>query len=138
MPQDVSPRFRTAHDAGKFIAAIQYAGRALDPKDFGEVPKHKFNEPWNYAQFEVRQIADGTDPSGSRWEIVNLNDPQPAPTPKRKTSDAWYKEFSADTGMIIIFADGWDDASYFEDFWNHELITKEEFLYRAMKSVLYS
>ena len=121
-----NPRFRTAHEAGKYIAAQLYpAGQALGPDEFGAVPKVLPNPAWDYAQFEAVEAWDGL-------RIVDRFDRHKGET---KTSSDWYKEYQAQ-GYTIIFADGWDDILDFHGCWNYGHITREEFESRLHNSTL--
>lgn len=127
MPQDNYPRFRTAHDAGKYIAAQAYPyARTLEPHDFGAVDRYKENPAWDYAQFEVVPYGDG------EYMIVDrLNEIE------QKTSQEWYFEYQA-RGYTIVIASGWDDKldQDWYEFFYHTPITREEFEKRLHSSVV--
>lgn len=121
-----NPRFRTAHDAGKFVAAQDYLNQDLNPVEYGAVMPTIPNLQYKYAQFEVRGD-----------EIIDLHAPQPAKRDEElKTSDEWYQDWSRN-GKAILFADGWDGVENFHDYWYCQPISQAEFLARVSKSILY-
>lgn len=130
MPTDISPRFRTAHDAGKYIAAQLYpAARYLTPDEFGAVPNVLPNPAWDLAQFEV---VEHEGLGGNSW--YEVKDLHAEPT---KTSREWYDEYNR-KGYIIVMASGWDDIpeGEFDEFFHFKPITRTEFLTRMMNSTL--
>ncbi len=132
MPSAIHSRFRTAHEAGKYIAAQLYPeARGLNAEEFGAVPRYQENPGWHVAPFEVTQIPDGMEESGWRWE---MRDRFPEEV---KTSRDWYNEY-ASKGITIIIASGWDDINpeNFDEFFHYTPITRTEFLIRVKNSVI--
>ncbi len=117
---DQYPRFRTAHDAGKYIAAQLYpSARGLNPEEFGAVPRYVENPEWQKANFKV--VNYPAPFSGDViYELVDRSAPD---TRKLRTPQEWYQ---ASPFNIIIAADK-PDYQEFSEWWNYEQITKEEF-----------
>lgn len=53
----------------------------------------------------------------------------------KRTSKEWEKIYAKETGVIILYPDGWDRVNY-DYSWGKEEITKEEFLSRVSKSTI--
>lgn len=121
--KDQNPRFRTAHDAGKYIAAQLYEyARGLNPEEFGAIPRYIENPEWLDATYEVvRFRADNGE------EVHAVKDPKRMvdqdQSPAYLTPQQWY---ARSPFTIIIAADKLDYES-FSEWWNFAQITSQEF-----------
>ncbi len=127
-PMSNNPRFRTLHEAQKYISAQLYpAARGLNPEEFGAVPRYIENPVWPKAAYEV--VLDQIGVSCNI--IINHNlkiDVRPAHT---MTSAEWYQLYP---NPVILFADGWPDCLH--QTWFLDEITLEEFEARRSMSVV--
>jgi hypothetical protein len=116
-----NPRFRSAHDAGNFIAAQLYDyARGLNPEDFGAIPRYIENPEWLKASFEVVVFR-----STSGEEVHSVKDPVTAEVheSKLKTPQEWY----ASSPFSIVIAADKPDYENFNEWWNFAKITNQEF-----------
>jgi len=142
----VYPRFRTLHDAGKYLSAQLYTeARKLTPEDFGAVPRYVENPLYKAAIFQavlnehypalsyILTENDEDAPEGCCWEDktpcackqTGVPYGTPAPEVERNTAHQWYLMYPEPT---ILFADGFLKAGQqFDELFFHKLITREEF-----------
>lgn len=136
-----NPRFRTMHEAGKYLAAQMYPeGRKLEPKDYGAVDRYIENPAWKLAPYEavIDQLPDHVhiiDHSESEIKEESQRDTDfKFPWGTQMTSAEWYAYYAND--YTIIMANGWDDELDGYNFWNHNLIDESEFRARLFSSII--
>lgn len=122
---DNNPRFKSAHDAGKYISAQLYpTSRGLNPEEFGAIKRYTENPEWQKAKFSVGEhVLNGQPGLG----IIYLQHDE-----SMKTSAEWY----ALQQFAIVFPDGFPSGAGFYEFWNYVEISKEEFDRRMDACVL--
>lgn len=150
------PRFRTLHEAGKYMSAQLYAdARELPAEAFGAVPQHTpiweapyrvewysesipYGFRWDFTEPEVQVYERGFLDEGEFDHLVARLRHALIGTPsrtKRLTSAQWMLEPGYEN-IVILMPSGWDSVDNFYDYFNYAPIDQSEFDYRLSQSIL--
>lgn len=137
-----APRFRTLHDAGKYVSAQAYpSARNIPAKAFGAVP---FGTPLHEAPVFVRfsdagygihTIVDLDEGTYACTELLVSHDRLNPDRETTMTSAQWLEQEEFD-GLVILMPNGWDDIEQFYHYFNYVPITRNEFRNRLFNSIL--